>query len=75
MQQVPEKKRVPGRPPQRWLGDVEKDLKTLKIINLKCQAFNGFRWKKHVGMALACLGLLKLIRREKLYRRFPVETT
>ncbi|GFS48838.1 hypothetical protein TNCV_3025551 [Trichonephila clavipes] len=47
--------RTRGRPPTRWIDDVENDLKTLNIKN--CQSVAAYRWnwkKRAVEAAKTC---------------------
>ncbi|GFV51818.1 hypothetical protein TNCV_1321741 [Trichonephila clavipes] len=37
-----------GKPPTRWLDDIEKDLNSLKIKNWREVDTNGGRWKERV---------------------------
>ncbi|GFU77581.1 DUF4817 domain-containing protein [Trichonephila clavipes] len=53
--------RTRGRPPRRWIDDVENDLKTLNIKNW--QRFDAYRWnwkKRAVEAAKTCNRLLRL---------------
>ncbi|GFT09195.1 uncharacterized protein TNCV_4106231 [Trichonephila clavipes] len=55
----PDGARTKGRPPTRWLDDIEKDLITLKIKNWRAVAKNRKPWKEHVVQAIkACKELL-----------------
>ncbi|GFV51738.1 endonuclease-reverse transcriptase [Trichonephila clavipes] len=53
--------RTRGRPPTRWIDDVENDLKTLNIKNWQRVAAYRWNWKKRaVEAAKTCNKLLRL---------------
>jgi sorting nexin-29 len=55
-----EGKRRKGRPPTRWLDDVEKDLKLLGVNRWRAVAPDRARWRRICESALACKRLLCL---------------
>ncbi|GFX97616.1 endonuclease-reverse transcriptase [Trichonephila clavipes] len=57
----PMRSRTRGRPPTRWIDDVENDLKTLNIKNWQRVAAYRWNWRKRaVEAAKTCNRLLRL---------------